>query len=994
MRILALVLLALAVPNLVHADGGPVSPPGIPLSFLGTANGVPRTDANNFVPVANSATVVAPAAFGTVTIPNGAPSVQIIGSARAVTVNLPATPNAAPLPIHVRATPGQSGAQITLVPAAGQMISNGYATSASPLVVNAASDLSLTYSGGVWSLDGAPAPASLSADFVNGVYSLGYQTPPTATTLSSLWTLTNAGINCTTVNVSGLIVDAACSTPRQLFDISGNHSPLGLLFEPGSRNFLTSSISGIAWNLTSNGSPALTTDLPPLYTGTVGTSAVYKSTAFPASGILAQIVINLGNINTPVCFSLYVNIPATYTGGAFFMSLAGAAGTTWTQTITSPPDMSKRLQWQRTYVCGTQSATGNNLSVALRQPLDSNTADTVYVALPQLEVGLPGPTSFIPTLSAGSGAAETRTVDVVTPVSTALVDLSNGGGTLAAEFSTPWPTLTSAPEASVGLANVGTLASAANIQAFGDPTQAHSALSVQAFGTQVLQLTGGPIAGAAPFRAIAALADNDISLNDATGINGAASNSAAFALPAQLAQVTISPISSIAVKNIAFYPARVQPVQMKSLTNSTGPYMMTANPSAPAATAIPLNFIGPSFENAHISENLFGPPNCAPLQALYSALGVNGVVRVGGTTNDDNTHARPTTAQIQAMATCIQGFGPGWTLIWALNYSNDSPSTDAAEAAVVQTAMGAGNVLFVIGNEPDLYAGVTFSQFQTQWQSIHDAVVTSVPAAKFAGPDSSSANYGFVAQFNAALGSQVVSLSAHNYMGSGAHPDANTVPISWRTYSGDYTIRGQVATATAAALPFRLTESGAIAGGTFSTANTLGGALLDLWEMQIVAQAGAVGVNFHGGFNGAGYSPQIQISPVATGTPFQPQAAFYAMKLFQGLVGGQVIPVASAAPQHVPVLGVLGADGNTRLLILNKSTTSAVTVNVASTGTWGSASVTLLTGPNYLSPVMTIGGGSISNSGALTSVPFSVAKVGGMAPVTIPASSAALVTLQ
>jgi hypothetical protein len=89
MRVVLGVILALLASTAAYADGGPVAPPGIPLSYLGAANGVPRTNSINKLPIATIDTTGSTS--GQVLSSNGTAPVWITpsGGGGSITASLP-----------------------------------------------------------------------------------------------------------------------------------------------------------------------------------------------------------------------------------------------------------------------------------------------------------------------------------------------------------------------------------------------------------------------------------------------------------------------------------------------------------------------------------------------------------------------------------------------------------------------------------------------------------------------------------------------------------------------------------------------------------------------------------------------------------------------------------------------------------------------------------------------------------------------------------------
>src|SRR6185503_7680939 len=94
----------------------------------------------------------------------------------------------------------------------------------------------------------------------------------------------------------------------------------------------------------------------------------------------------------------------------------------------------------------------------------------------------------------------------------------------------------------------------------------------------------------------------------------------------------------------------------------------------------------------------------------------------------------------------------------------------AAEAEAVFRILGPRLMAFQIGNEPDSFrnryrpAAWGPTDFMTEWNAFHEAIVAKVPGAKFAGPDVSN-KLPFIKEFaeEAPKHKDVILLTAHYY---------------------------------------------------------------------------------------------------------------------------------------------------------------------------------------------------------------------------------------
>jgi hypothetical protein len=117
-------------------------------------------------------------------------------------------------------------------------------------------------------------------------------------------------------------------------------------------------------------------------------------------------------------------------------------------------------------------------------------------------------------------------------------------------------------------------------------------------------------------------------------------------------------------------------------------------------------------------------------------------------------------------------------------------------------------------------------------------------------------------------------------------------------------------------LPFRLAETNSCyGGGKADVSNTFASALWGADYMFRIAQAGGIGVNFHGG----GYGWYTPIAGTRA-KGFEARPLYYGMKLFREASAGELLDVSlSTAPDGLRVYAVQKPDGHVTLTALNLS---------------------------------------------------------------------------
>jgi hypothetical protein len=439
------------------------------------------------------------------------------------------------------------------------------------------------------------------------------------------------------------------------------------------------------------------------------------------------------------------------------------------------------------------------------------------------------------------------------------------------------------------------------------------------------------------------------------------------------------------------------------------------NPIAP-------DFTGLSYETSQLSDPSFFSRANGPLAGFHRRLGAAGILRIGGNTSEFGVWS-PTAAPIQPT---LEALGPdtgrhpaprrpvtplavrnlrgflelsGWRLIYGLNMGSESPATVAAEAAYVAGVMGGRLVAFQLCNEPDLFhqnglrpADYDYRHFATEWRRYFRAVRQRLPHVPFAGPDTAGNNE-WLARFADEQRHDVAFLSQHYY--AEGPPTDPSMTIA-RLLGPSPRLEAEFAAAAAArrqtGLPFRMAETNSCyQGGKPGVSDTFASALWAADLMYQLAQAGAIGVNFHGG--GYGW-----YAPVA-GTRdngFVARPIYYGMLLFAVAGAGRLVMtrLQGAADGSLAAYCLKTDDGTFKLVLLNRHPARDATLTVDVPGV-RSASVLRLIAPRLDDTTdVTFGGAVVGNDGAWTpTVAESLAAHRGPVPLSVPRASGALVSL-
>lgn len=452
-----------------------------------------------------------------------------------------------------------------------------------------------------------------------------------------------------------------------------------------------------------------------------------------------------------------------------------------------------------------------------------------------------------------------------------------------------------------------------------------------------------------------------------------------------------------------------------------GPIRLTVHPDRVGNT-IGADFTGLSYETSQLSDPTFFSPQNTALAAFHRRLGASGVLRIGGNTSefgvwtptpqpsrpttgalgpDTGRHPAPRRPVTPAAVRNLRGFLElsGWRLIYGLNMGSESTETVADEAAYVARVIGDRLIAFQLCNEPDLFSrnglrrpDYDYRQFGAEWRRYFHAVRRRVPRAPFAGPDTAFNNE-WLTGFASEHGHDVAFLTQHYYTEGPPTDPSMTIE---RLLSPDPKLEAEfeamAAVRRSTGLPFRMAETNSCyGGGKQGVSDTFASALWAVDLMYRLAQAGAMGINFHGG--GYGW-----YTPVA-GTRadgFVARSEYYGMLVFAAAGAGRLLAteMVGATNGSLAAYALETGDGALKLIILNRSISADVTLAVNVPGA-KTASVMRLVAPRPDDATdVTFGGSVVGNDGAwIPQVKESLTATNGLLTLRMPKASGALVTV-
>jgi len=458
----------------------------------------------------------------------------------------------------------------------------------------------------------------------------------------------------------------------------------------------------------------------------------------------------------------------------------------------------------------------------------------------------------------------------------------------------------------------------------------------------------------------------------------------------------------------------------------------------PTGPAMGPGFVGVSIEYRALHQYTGRDPTAINpvLVALLKALapGQAPVVRIGGNSADGTWW--PIRGMI-APGGIYYRLTPGWMrtthalavdlgakLILGINLAAGRPAIAAAEGSALLAGIGRQFIsAFEIGNEPDLYGvfpwyrdrrghvyrrrsrrytQADYTQEFTQWSRALPQMPLAGPATS--GPDWMGKLGGFI---SAERRHALALVTYHRYplracVKDSTSPQFPSIPNLLADSSAAGLAHGlasYVKVAHAHGMPFRVGEmNSASCEGTAGVSDTFASALWSLDALFNMASAGVDGVNFHM-LPGSHYE-LFSVSHSAAGdwqAFVHPE--YYGLLMFSQAFppGARLLPV-SAPSGPVKVWATLGADGVTRVVVINKDPSAEHDVQLVLPDTQMGASLQTLSAPAVSATSgVTLNGqtfGAQTTSGVLPGPPVTtpITPTGGSYMIPVPAASATMLS--
>jgi hypothetical protein len=428
---------------------------------------------------------------------------------------------------------------------------------------------------------------------------------------------------------------------------------------------------------------------------------------------------------------------------------------------------------------------------------------------------------------------------------------------------------------------------------------------------------------------------------------------------------------------------------------------------------IPPDFVGLGYEISSVARmGLLSGRNRTYVQ-LVRALGVQGVIRVGGNTLDYSTFlpegqavSAPKTTVVNAAV--IKDLGTfldatSWKLIWGLNLGRGTPQQAVEEAQAVAATAKDKLLALEIGNEPDLFdrvhrpRGYGYVQFHEEYRRYRDAVQAKLPNVPFAGPDV-AIKTDWVTQFAAEEGRDIKLLTHHYYAEGPPENPASTIENLLRGNGNLIRILAQCRSVSRLAnLPYRICEANSCwGGGKPGVSDTFASALWGLDFLFTLASADASGANLETGVNPGGFISSY--SPIGDDEHgnYSAKPLYYGILAFAQASRGRRVKVQyDAGNLNVKAYAVLGEDKRLSVTLINKEASQGVEVSIVGTRAFAGGSLLRLAAPSLESKgEVTLGGSTVAADGQWTaSRREQLATRRGECVIPLPAASAAFVTL-
>ena len=448
------------------------------------------------------------------------------------------------------------------------------------------------------------------------------------------------------------------------------------------------------------------------------------------------------------------------------------------------------------------------------------------------------------------------------------------------------------------------------------------------------------------------------------------------------------------------------------------PVTVAAHSTSPGV-AIPIDFLGLSFETGNLASTTAFPAENPVFRLMLSQIGP-GLLRFGGNSVDKLTgwqaspritapasSATPSSViassdvdRVLALARAVN-----WKILYSLGLGTADSASDADQAQYV-AAKGADVLYgFEIGNEPDLFhsnglrpGNYTVNDYLAEWRTYAAALQAKVPDAVLTASAAAGSIGTWTQSVATAIGSRIAMLTQHLYPlapTSAVAPTASNVAsiahlLGTTARSTEDSAGNQVnLIARGAGIPWRMAETNSCYnGGEKGVSDVFASALWGVDYMFTLAGRSAAGINFHGGGSG-NYTP-IAVS----GSQVAARPLYYSLLMFHAAGRGRLVPLdVSAGSVNLTAYAALDPDGGLHLVAINKDLTQNATLTITPGAGYQWALAMRLNGTAVDSVTgTTLGGAAVQSDGSWLPATLESARLAGANLITpLSAGSAILI---
>lgn len=357
-------------------------------------------------------------------------------------------------------------------------------------------------------------------------------------------------------------------------------------------------------------------------------------------------------------------------------------------------------------------------------------------------------------------------------------------------------------------------------------------------------------------------------------------------------------------------------------------------------------FAGLSYEKSTLYERLFSGGN-TNLLGMFRRLGPS-ILRIGGNSVDKSVwfpngagriSRQIAPSDVDALAAFLKT--SGWQCLYGINLGGSasgatSPKLAAQEVAYVSKALGSSLLGIEIGNECDLYGddgnyyagNWSLDQFQNLWSQYRQAILDLTPNVRITGPASGTHTSDWTIPFGKyATKDKISLLTQHYYRANGKLPTSTAEFLITPDDELSKIAADLQGASQSLGIPYRMSECNSFFdGGANGVSNSYASSLWVIDYLFNCAQYGAVGVNLHGGGDGAGYTP---IANDSKGNVIEARPEYYGTLLFTLAGQGKLLAtnLADGAP-NLTGYTVSSSDGKISIVLNNKDSTNNMRVTL------------------------------------------------------------------